>query len=89
MHLTHEQMFTLAVCTFTLIVVGIDVLLSCAIYRELRRQGRDRQPPLLAPADPYAERMRRLTTRLDETVGRPWSMSVRPRRREGDDGNGQ
>lgn len=83
LHLTPEQLLLTVLITFTLIVVSIDVLLSCAIHRELVRQGRVQPPP--QPQDPYALRVQRLGARLDDAISRPWSMSVQPRNRSRSD----
>ena len=90
MHPTPEQWLVIVMCTFTLVIVSVDVLLSRAILAQLRRRGPQADPAPRQP-DMYAERMRRLGARLDDAVGRPWSMSVQPRQRqqqqvEGEDG---
>lgn len=87
MHPTPEQLLVLVMCAFTLAIVTFDVMLSRAILRELRRNGQRRGSGMKVPHD---ERARRLGERLDDAVGRPWSMSVQPRARfvkpEDDDG---
>ncbi len=88
MHPTPEQWLVIVMCTFTLVIVSVDVLLSRAILAQLQRRGSQPDPTPRQP-DLYAERMRRLGARLDDAVGRPWSMSVQPRQRqqvEGEDG---
>lgn len=82
LHLMPEQAQLLIVLiAFTLAVVGIDVLISCFIARELVRQGRV-QPPT-PPRDAGDVRTARLHARLDDAICRPWSMSVQPRDRVG------
>lgn len=86
LHLTPENVWLLlGMLGFTILVVALDVFISCAIYRELLRQGRA-QPRQEQQQDAYAARVQRLTLRLDDAVGKRWSMSVRPRMRGSDDG---
>ena len=88
MHPTPEQWLVILMCAFTCAIVSVDVLLSRAILAECRRRRND--PPPHVRVDPYAEHVRQLGARLDDAVGRPWSMSVQPRRRAAmEDGDGR